>query len=146
MSDQVDVRPPVEGSEGLNALLRGELAAVNAYLRALRAAENRATAGAAEILQLASEHQRTVAALQGAIRKMGGVPASEAGHWGAFQLLTASATFRELLEGEEAGLRMYEAAKGILDGDALDLVTLEIIPRQRRNITELLAILSRLTT
>ena len=75
----------------------------NAYQRALRSAEGRATVDAAEILRFASEHQRTVAALQVAVREMGGVPASEAATSGAFALLRDTATVRELLDGEEAG-------------------------------------------
>lgn len=139
-----DARPPVDATDGLNALLRGELAAVNAYQRALRSAEGRAAVDAAEILRFAAEHQRTVAALQVAVREMGGVPASETGTWGAFTLLRDMASVRELLDGEEAGLRLYEAANGILDGDARDLITLELIPRQRKHIAELNAIIARL--
>ncbi|MGE5346251.1 MAG: hypothetical protein ACM3JH_09875 [Acidithiobacillales bacterium] len=145
MIDDVDARLPAKGTDGLNALLRGELAAVNAYQRALRSTEGRAAVGAVEILRFASEHQRTVAALQGAVREMGGVPANEAGTWGAFALLRDTASVRELLDGEEAGLRMYEATSGTLDGDARDLVTLELIPRQRDHIAGLSAIISRLS-
>lgn len=139
-------RPPLDGVDGLNALLRGELAAVHAYQRALRSAEGRATADAAEILRFASEHQRTVAALQGAVRERDGEPASEAATFGAFALLRDTATVRELLAGEESGLETYEAARGSLDGDARDLLTLELIPRQRRHVAELSSILSRLTS
>ena len=145
MTDDVVERSPVDGTNELNALLRGELAAVNAYQRALRSAEGRATVDAAEILRFASEHQRTVAALQGAVREMGGVPSSEAGTWGAFVLLRDTATLRELLDGEQSGLSMYESAHGSLEGEARDLVTRELIPRQRKHVAELSAIISRLT-
>jgi hypothetical protein len=145
MIDDVDARLPAKETDGLNALLRGELAAVNAYQRALRSAEGRPAVGALEILRFASEHQRTVAALEGAVRELGGVPANEAGTWGAFALLRDTASVRELLDGEEAGLRMYEATNGTLDGDARDLVTLELIPRQRKHIAGLSAIISRLS-
>ena len=145
MSEGVDARAPVDGTDGLNALLRGELAAVNAYQSALRSAEGRAAVDAAEILRFAAEHQRTVAALQGAVREMGGVPASEAATWGAFALLRDTASVRELLDGEEAGLRMYEATNGTLDGDARDLVTFELIPRQRKHIAELSAMIAQLS-
>ncbi len=145
MNQEVNGRPPGDGTDGLNALLRGELAAVNAYQRALRSGEGRATVDAAQILRFAAEHQRTVAALQGAVREMGGVPASEAGTWGAFALLRDTASVRELLDGEEAGLQMYEAANEALAGDARDLVDLELIPRQRKHVAELSAIISRLS-
>ena len=136
---------PTDGTDGLNALLRGELAAVTAYQRALRSAEGRATVDATEILRFASEHQRTVAALQGAVRDLGGVPASEAATSGAFARLRDTATVRELLDGEMSGLEMCEAGTLGVGGDARDLVNLELIPRQRRHIAQLSAILSRLT-
>ena len=129
----------------LNGLLRDELAAVSAYQRALRSADGRAEVDGAEIRRFASEHQRTVAALQIAVRQMGGIPSSEAATSGAFARLHDTASIRELLDGEEAGLKMYEAAHGVLDGDAHDLVLLELIPRQRRNIAALSAIIARLS-
>lgn len=146
MTDDVDSRSPGNPTDGLNALLRGELAAVNAYQRAIRSTEGGSTVDAMEIRRFAWEHQRTVAALQGAVRELGGVPASEAGTWGAFALLRDTASVRELLDGEEAGLKMYEAANGSLGGDAHDLVTFELIPRQRKHIAELSAIISGLSS
>jgi hypothetical protein len=146
MTEELSASHRVDGTEKLNALLRGELAAVNAYQGALRSAEGRATVDAAEILHFASEHQRTVAALQVAVRDLGGVPASEAGTWGAFALLRDTAWVRELLEGEEAGLRMYQAVNGDLCRDAQDLVTLELIPRQQKHIADLALIISRLSS
>lgn len=144
MTDHADPRPHLDGTDELNALLRGELSALSAYQRALRSAEGRATADTAEILRFAAEHQRTVAALQGAVRELGGIPSSEASTRGAFVRLRDTATIRELLDGEEAGLKMYEAASSALEGDARELVTLELIPRQSRHIAELSAIISRL--
>ena len=138
-------RAPTDGIDGLNSLLSGELAAVHAYQRALRSAEGRATVDAAEILRFASEHQRTVAALQGAVRELGGAPASEAATSGAFARLRSTATVRELLDGEKSSLLMCEAGTRGIGGDARHLVAMELIPQQRRNIAELSAILSRLT-
>lgn len=144
MTGEASGRTSTDETDGLNALLRGELAAVLAYQRALRSAEGRATVDAAEILRFASEHQRTVAALQGAVRELGGVPASEAATSGAFARLRDTATVRELLDGERSGLAMYEAAAGSLADGARDLVTMELIPRQRKHIAELSAILLRI--
>lgn len=146
MAGEAKARAPAEGNDELNALLRGELAAVHAYQRALRSAEGRATVDAAEILRFASEHQRTVAALQGAVLELGGEPASAAATSGAFALLRDTATVRELLAGEELSLQVYEVATRSLEGNARDLVALELIPRQRKHIAELSAILSRLTS
>lgn len=146
MGGEAKTRALAEGNDELNALLRGELAAVHAYQRALRSAEGRATVDAAEILRFASEHQRTVAALQGAVLELGGEPASVAATSGAFALLRDTATVRELLAGEELSLQMFEDATRSLEGNGRDLVTLELIPRQRKHIAQLYAILSRLTS
>jgi hypothetical protein len=135
--------PVAGGIGGLNFFLRGELAAVNAWQHALRSAEGRRPLDVLLILAFASEHQRTVAALQLVVRELGGVPASEAATDGAFAPLVETATVRGLLEGEKSGLTMYEAADGTFEGDARDLVTYELIPRQRRHVAELSAILSR---
>ncbi len=145
MTAGVGSGPGADGIRGLNALLRGELAALNAWQHALRSAESRRTVDVPEILRFAAEHQRTVAALQVVVREMGGVPASEAAKRGAFALLAGTATVRDLLDGEMSGLTMYEAADGTFRGDARDLVTLELLPRQRRHVALLSAILLRLT-
>ena len=135
--------PLADGIAGLNSLLRGELAAVNAWQHALRSAESRRIVDVPEILRFAAEHQRTVAALQVVVREMGGVPAREVATAGAFALLADTATVRELLDGEISGLTTYEAVDGTLKGDARDLVTFELIPRQRRHVARLSAILLR---
>ena len=144
MTARPGAAPPVDGIEGLNSLLRGELAAVNAWQHALRSAAGRTNVDVPEILRFAAEHQRTVAALQVVVREMGGVPASEAATMGAFALLPDTATVGELLDGERLGLTMYEAADGTFQGDARDLVTLELIPRQRRHVAQLSDVLLRL--
>jgi hypothetical protein len=145
MTAGVDAGPRADGIEGLNSLLRGELAAVNAWQHALRSAESRRTVDVPEILRFAAEHQRTVAALQVVVRQMGGVPETEASTEGAFARLADTGTVRDLLDGEKSGLTMYEAADGDFRGDARDLVALELLPRQRRHVALLSAILLRLT-
>jgi hypothetical protein len=140
MTDALGAMAPADGVVGLNSLLRGELAAVNAWQHALRSVENRRNVA----VRFAAEHQRTVAALQVVVREMGGVPESQAATEGAFALLSDTATVGELLDGERFGLTMYEAADGTFHGDARDLVTLELIPRQRRHVAQLSDLLLQL--
>ena len=135
---------PAAGIDELNSFLRDELAAVNAWQLALRSAESRRTVDVSEILRFAAEHQRSVAALQVVVRQMGGVPESQAAAEGSFALFADTAAIHDLLDGERFGLTMYEAADGTFHGDARDLVTLELIPRQRRHVTLLSDILPRL--
>jgi hypothetical protein len=49
-----------------------------------------------------------------------------------------------LLEVERRGLAAYEATLSSLDSEARELIELELIPRQRKHIDKLSAILSRL--
>jgi len=139
----------------LNSLLRVELAAVAGYQKALRTLREKAVADSDHILQLASDHQRTVTALQGSVHARGGAPLVSANAWegcGATALtagdslivLESKEFVGALLEVERRGLAEYEAALGSLDEDARELVELELIPRQRRHVARLSAMLVKL--
>jgi hypothetical protein len=141
--------------ERLNSLLRVELAAVAGYQKALRALKKKAVGDHDQILRLASEHQRTVTALQGSVQARGGAPMVVADPWegsGVAALIAEGASARledkafvgALLEVERRGLAEYEAALTSLDLDARELVELELIPRQRRHVTGLSAMLIHL--
>lgn len=134
--------PQEKATERLNAFLRAELAAVLAYQHALRSLEGRLGDGFAQIQGFAAAHQRTVAALQGCIRALGGVVAAEAGTWGSFAVLRDAVSVQELLGAEERGLAEYEAALPSLDGEVRDLVEHELIPRQRKHVATLTTLLS----
>jgi len=141
--------------ERLNALLRSELAAVAGYQKALRTLKRRADTDGERILRLAADHQRTVTALQGSVQARGGEPVTTALPWEGS--LGTALTGDEvpvmlgdrefvgaLLEVERHGLAAYEAALHTLDTDARELVELELMPRQRRHVAGLAAILVHL--
>jgi hypothetical protein len=144
----------------LNSLLRVELAAVAGYQKTLRALKKKAVGDHGQMLRLASEHQRTVTALQGSVQARGGAPVLAAEPWEgpSVAVLTAegaSARLEDkrledkefvgaLLEIERRGLAEYEAALTSLDLDARELVELELIPRQRRHVAGLSAMLVHL--
>jgi hypothetical protein len=141
--------------ERLNDLLRVELATVAGYQKALRTLKNQAVIDTDHILRLASDHQRTVAALQGSVQARGGAPDVAAEPWegsdaaaltaeGAPTRLEDKEFVAALLEVEKRGLAEYEAALTSLDEDARELVELELIPRQRRHVAGLTAILAHL--
>jgi bacterioferritin (cytochrome b1) len=138
--------------ERLNSLLRVELAAVAGYQKALRALKKKAVGDSDHILRLASEHQRTVSALQGSVQARGGAPVVAAEPWegssqaaltadGASMRLENKDFVSALLEVERRGLADYEASLTSLDEDARELVELELIPRQRRHVAGLAAML-----
>ncbi len=141
--------------ERLNDLLRTELAAVAGYQKALRAVKKKAVVDSDHLLQLASEHQRTVAVLQGSVQARGGAPVLEADPWevsvaaalggnGASAVLERQKFVGALLEVERRGLAEYEACLTSLDEDARELVELELIPRQKRHVVGLSALLVNL--
>jgi bacterioferritin (cytochrome b1) len=139
----------------LNSLLRVELAAVAGYQKALRVLKRKAVADSDQILQLAADHQRTVTALHGSVQARGGAPVVAADPWegsiaaaltaeGASAMLESKDFVGALLEVERRGLAEYEAALSSLDDDARELVELELIPRQRRHVAQLSAMLVHL--
>jgi bacterioferritin (cytochrome b1) len=138
--------------EPLNSLLRVELAAVAGYQRALRSLKTRAAADADHILKLAADHQRTATALRGSVQARGGEPVTAVSPWegSAAALLTEEGTpvvmesaefVGALLQVEKRGLAAYEGSLASLDEDARELVELELIPRQKRHVASLAAIL-----
>ena len=140
--------------ERLNSLLRVELAAVAGYQKTLRALKKKAVGDTDNMLRLAAEHQRTVTALQGSVQARGGAPVLAADPWegsGAVALtdgvpprLESKEFVSALLEVERRGLAEYESSLTSLDEDARELVELELIPRQRRHVASLAAMLALL--
>ncbi len=140
----------------LHSLLRVELATVAGYQKALRLLKQRTAEDGGRILQLASEHQRTVAALQGSVAARGGTPTAAADPWEGSEALALVAEdasmrledskfVRALLELERRGLAEYEeAAQDGLDPEARELIELELLPRQRRHVAGLSALLDHL--
>ncbi|MFN7987345.1 MAG: ferritin-like domain-containing protein [Thermoanaerobaculia bacterium] len=129
---------PSRPTDRLNALLQVELAAVLAYQHALRSLDGRLGGDSGQVRGMAAGHQRNVAALQGCIRALGGVPVVDPGAaWSAFALLRDELSVQQLLEAEECGLADYEAALPALEGDVRDLVETELIPRQQQHVAAL---------
>jgi len=138
----------------LNSLLRGELAVVAGYQRVLRTLRRESVHDGEQVLGLASDHLRSVTALQGSVQARGGAPFVSADPWeDSDTALTAGDTpvrlenevfVCALLEVERRGLADYEAILSSLDEDGRELVELELIPRQRRHVAGLSALLLHL--
>jgi len=135
----------------LNSLLRGELAAIETYERALRKLDGPGTELADQLVHFAAEHSRNADALKARVETLGGTCANPSGAWGAWsRIVQGSANvfgdgsaIKALKEGEEHGLKDYADA---LEDDELDeasrrLVENEMIPRQRKHIAALDAFL-----
>jgi hypothetical protein len=124
----------------LNSFLRGEMAAVETYRRALVRLSGRGEAG--ELRACLASHERRVERLRDRVEDLGGTPADEPGPWGAFTRLYETgadvpgdddgATIAALEEGEDCGLKLYLDDVCKLDADSRRLVACEILPEQVR--------------
>jgi demethoxyubiquinone hydroxylase (CLK1/Coq7/Cat5 family) len=122
----------------MNELLRGELAAVASYERALAGLESHDAEE--ELRDCLISHQQRVVTLRRRIGELGGAPVTSSGAWGAFARLFEAGTgalgddaaIAALEEGEDGGLKQYLDAVGKLDRDTRRLVAKEILPEQVR--------------
>ena len=130
----------------LNGLLRGEIAAVEAYRRAFDSIAHFPSKGT--LAECQRSHQERVQLLRTNILRLGGTPAESSGVWGAFAALIETgatvlgdrAALAALEEGEDRGLRDYRTAAAKLDGEARALVESQLLPEQettRRTLGEL---------
>jgi uncharacterized protein (TIGR02284 family) len=130
------------GNDILNRLLRGELAATETYQQALTKVGNdpRAT----ELRRLHDEHRATANELRQHIHQHGGKPEQGSGAWGAWaktvegaaKIFGNAAAIKALKEGEEHGVKDYEAAlnDANLAADCKDLIRNRLLPQTRSHI------------
>lgn len=134
-----------ERTEQLNRLLRGELSAIETYRQALDKAN--AYRGVADLKRIEGEHRDAATTLRNYIVERGGQPEVSSGVWGAWaKLVTSAATLfgdsaalKILKEGEEHGVKNYEAALADenLDAECRQLINAMMIPRQLTHIETL---------
>lgn len=132
-------------TDALASLLRGEIAAVETYVVAIRMA-GEATALADSLRGLRDRHVEAVRILRGLVRENGDEGPVSSGAWGAFAkavegaaaLLGNAAAIRALREGEDFGTRTYERALAREDLDPKVRYALEhaLLPVQRTNARE----------
>src|SRR5947209_17111634 len=129
-------------TDTLNSLLRGELAATETYQQAMAKCGNEP--GAAELRRIHDEHREMANTLRQHIHHHGGKPDQGSGAWGAFakavegtaKLFGNTAALKALKEGEEHGLKDYEAALNDADlpADCRTLIQSDLLPRVRGHI------------
>jgi len=131
--------------EVLNSLLRGEVAAGNAYDLVTAKFEGRAEA--VELQRIRDEHSEAAAVLRERVRQFGGDPAEKTGIWGKLTAaITGTARFLgpatalgTLKQGEEYGIGQYEnvLTDPGLDSDDKDLIRYRLLPRCRSHVADL---------
>jgi hypothetical protein len=125
----------------LNDLLRGELAAVETYDRAIVRFENEPLA--TDLHRIRTEHQQAVVALRERIFQAGGRPAGGSGAWGAFASAVEGASpataIAALAQGEKHGGNDYESAlkNPNLDPACKALIRSDLLPKCQSHVAQL---------
>lgn len=131
--------------EPLNRLLRGELSAVETYQQAIKRVSD--SSAVLELKRISTEHQQAVGLLRDHIREFGGIADESSGAWGVWAkavegtatVFGETAALKALKEGEEHGLKEYQA---IMDDPDLipelkSLLTERLKLRQKEHIETL---------
>jgi len=126
----------------LNSLLRGELAAVQTYDQALTKLGD--ATGVPQLRHIQAEHRNAAEALRQHIFEHGGEPDKTSGLWGTFARIvegTAAmfgpgAALKALMEGEEHGIKQYQALLDEKDcpADCRRLIGSELLPQARTHV------------
>lgn len=131
--------------DALNALLRGEVAAVETYDQVI--AKFAGQSQAVELQRLRNEHTESAAVLRERVRHFGGDPAEGSGLWGKLtaaitgtaKVFGPAAALGVLKQGEEYGIGQYENAltDPEIDADDKDLIRSRLLPRANSHVAEL---------
>lgn len=129
--------------EQLNSFLRGELAAVETYRMALDKVEGGRARD--EVLACMKSHQDRVQLLTDAVIACGGEPATSSGPWGVFakaveggaKVFGEKAAISALEEGEDHGMKDYQADIDKLDPSSRRLVSDRLLPLQQQTHSRL---------
>ena len=137
----------------LNSLLRGEISATETYRNVLDKAAGQGHTETVDLLRsIQVEHGRACQLLRERIAELGGEPADSSGIWGVWaQTVQGTYTFfggdlggiRALRDGEEHGLRDYEAALNEVDSQSAQLIENQLLPGQKSHMAKLDAELDR---
>jgi len=133
--------PPKDSTpsvDALNSLLRGELAAVEAYEQVLQKFADDALPTLEENCE---DHRRRVPLLTSRIQQLGGSHVVSSGAWGVLtsaieagaQLFGKDMAFEALESGEDTGLDDYRKVLNELDPESQNLVRRELLPAQERS-------------
>ena len=127
----------------LNRMLRGELSAIETYEQALK--KFTVPAIKDDLNQIVADHREAASTLRQRILENGGEPERGSGVWGTWakmvegtaMMFGEEASLKALREGEEHGVKSYQA---ILDDKDLEsecrqLVSTTFLPQQKRHIS-----------
>jgi hypothetical protein len=137
--------PQMCSTEALNALLRGEMSAVETYTQAMRKFDDDVVI--ADLQKIRDEHSRAVRELRDHVIRCGGRPTEGSEPWEAFASTAAGAAkvvapataLAALRLGEEQGALEYEAAleNPEVPPDTQRTIRLDLLAACHRHIEEL---------
>jgi len=129
----------------LNALLRGEVAAVETYDQVIAKFDGQPQA--IELQRIRDEHTEAAAVLRERVRHFGGDPSEGSGIWGKVtaaitgtaKVFGPAAALGTLKQGEEYGIGQYENAltDPEIDTEDKDLIRYRLLPRCHSHVAEL---------
>jgi uncharacterized protein (TIGR02284 family) len=127
---------------GLNRLIRGELSAIETYRQALDKMKD--APEATELHAMMVDHRSATQELREHVKERGGDPSDASGPWGAWaklvegtaKLFGNAAALKALKEGEEHGIKEYEAflQDANADDECKELVRTRLLPRAQSHI------------
>jgi bacterioferritin (cytochrome b1) len=129
--------------EQLNSLLRGEIAAAETYRMAIDKFSQSSHSSDVGLLQgIQEEHSRAAQTIRDRIRELDGEASDASGAWGVWAKLVQgladmvgdTSSLKALKEGEEHGLKDYQAALDRVDSTSRQLMQNQCIPSQERHI------------
>ncbi len=130
----------------LNSLLRGEISAAETFRNVLSKAAEGSQADIGTLRELQEDHGRACQLIRQRILDLGGEAADSSGVWGIWaQAVQGTLTLfggdrgglRALREGEEHGLKDYNAALNDVDPTSAQLIQNQLIPGQERHLSVL---------
>ncbi len=130
-------------TEAPNALLRGELSAVETYEQAMGRFDDQQVLAALE--RIRAEHARAVAEWRDQVARSGGTPSEQSGAWCTFATAVSGTdigpgiVLAALRQGEELALVQYKTAleSESLHPDCRQLIRTDLLPACQRHVAEL---------
>jgi len=134
-----------DGTDAVNALLLGELAAVETYDRAMEKFEDQTVL--ADLQKIRQEHMQAAVVLRAQVVQTGGQPVRSCGPWGTFasavtgtaKIIGPATALSALRQGEEHEINGYEDGLQNEDvpSDCKAAIRTELLPRCREHVDEL---------
>ena len=132
-------------TDTLNSLLRGEISATETYTQALEKFAGQPEQ--AELIRIRDEHRTTTNALRKHVHQHAEEPATDSGLWGTWakfvegtaKVFGKTAALKALKEGEDHGIKEYQAAleDNDLPADCKTLIRSQFLPQCQAHIPAL---------